>query len=114
MAISLTNTSLDDIYMDIDASGTYINKIKKNLSDINYDLVQLRKAYQILADDPRTQGNLKQQALKIIDKCKKYEKANEAVKVSLEKQLSSSATEYALALSAFDDLGTLADDLKYD
>ena len=114
MAISLTNTSLDDIYMDIDASDGYIKKVKKNLSDINYDLVQLRKAYQILADDQRTKGNLRQQALKIIEKCKTYEKANEAVKISLEKQLSTSATEYALALSAFDELGTAADDLNYD
>ena len=114
MAITLTNTSVDDIYMDIDLTDSYIKKIQKNLSDINASLVQLRKSYQMLADHPKTKGNIKNQALKIIDKCIRYEKSNEALKISLEAQLSKSATEYAAALSAFDELGNLAEDLDYD
>ena len=111
MAISIANRSVDDIYMDTDAVNGHIKKIKQYLSNINNDLVELRKIYQTFANDSKTKGKMKRQAENIVTNCVKYIKANEAVKIALERQLSKSAAEYAVALTAFDELDALADDL---
>ena len=111
MAISYTNMSTDDIYMDTDGVDAHIKKVKTRLNNINNDLSALKKIYNELLNDPKTKGKIKTQAQNIVNNCAKYIKANEAVKVALERQLSKSAAEYVAALRSFDDLGAYADDL---
>ena len=114
MAISITNNSVDDVYMDTEAVDAHIKKIKQYLSNINNDLVELKKIYEVFANDSKTKGKMKRQAENIVTNCARYTKANEAVKVALERTLSRSAAEYAVALTAFDELDSLADDLGND
>ena len=111
MAISIVNNSVDDVYLDTENVDANIKKVKKYLNNINNDLVDLKKIYAEFANDPKTKGKIKKQAMKIVDNCARYTKANESVKVAVERLLSRSAAEYALALSAFDELDALADDL---
>ena len=111
MAISIPNLSVDDIYLDTENIDAYVKKIKMYLNNINNDLVELKKIYAQFADDPKTKGKMKNQAIKIVENCSKYTKKNDQVRATIEKLLSKSASEYALALSAFDELDALADDL---
>ena len=111
MAISITNNSVDDIFMDTDSVEAQITKIKKYLSNINTNITELKRIYTAFSNDKNTKGKMKRQADNIVSNCAKYIKANEAVKVALERQLSKSATEYMIALKSFDELDALADDL---
>ena len=111
MAINLTNTSVDDIYLDIDNISTHVNRVKRVLSSTNESLRALKKSYTILLNDSRTKGNLKKEAEKIVTNIDVYIRKNDALSQQIEALLNSSTREYAQALSQFDDLGAMADTL---
>lgn len=111
MALNLVNMSEDDMYVDTDNAQQTIRIIKNHLNNINDDLTKLKISYQKLAADPSTQGTVKQQAIRIVESCKKFIKNNEIVKQNLESQMNKSVSEYTQAFNGFSELDSIADQL---
>ena len=112
MALNLVNMNADDMYIDTDNAEASIKTVKNYLNNINDDLTKLKISYQKLATDPSTQGTVKEQAIRIVESCKKFIKNNEIVKQNLESQMNKSVREYAQVMNSFNELDAAADQLS--
>ena len=109
--INLTNTSTDDIYLDVENYNKFITLIKNDLVEINDILKNMKKICVALRDDPKTKGKFKKTVNKLVDGAQKKIVNNNKSKNSLETSMYKSAQEYYEALTAFAELDTMAEDL---
>ena len=112
--LNIQNKSTDDIYLDIDRVQSYNTLIKKDLSDLCESLKRIKKAYIELRDHPKTKGKLKKTISKMVNGASNKVSKTKSLKNTLETSLVRSMNDYADAMTSFDELDKMAEDLGND
>lgn len=96
-AISLQNTSADELYVDSDSVVTLKRTVKNDLSSIIATLNQIEKHYKTLLNHKATKGSWKTTAQNCVNSCNKYEKKLTSDSTNLENCIDDAIQRYVLS-----------------
>ena len=114
-AIELVHLGENEIVLDYENYEAQITKVKKQISNINSSLKDVKKRYKNLANDSQTKGSIKKSITKIVNGTTKKINTNKTVSSTLESSLLKSTKAMASAMqSSVNELNAKAEKLNQE